>query len=57
MVGKKIGVFVAIEVKSKSGKLSEQQVDFLAFIKNAGGFSGVARSIEDASEIVNNTTK
>lgn len=52
MVGKKIGVFTAIEVKTPSGKVSEQQQRFLSMVGVLGGLSGIARSVDDASEIL-----
>jgi penicillin-binding protein-related factor A (putative recombinase) len=41
------GKFLAIEVKSKTGRLSPEQVWFLAEVKAKGGIAFVARSIED----------
>lgn len=54
MVGKTIGVFTAVEVKTKTGKPSEKQIKFIEAIKRAGGFAGVARSASDALEIIKN---
>ena len=50
MVGQTIGIFVACEVKSKSGRLSEKQVTFDKVINNAGGISFVARCDDDVDE-------
>lgn len=41
---------LAIEVKSKSGRLSPHQREFLNEFKAHGGISFVARSIEDVEE-------
>lgn len=41
------GRFLAIEVKSAKGNLSEHQVEFLDQVRAAGGIGFVARSIED----------
>ena len=41
------GRFVAIEVKSKTGRVSPEQVAFLADVKRAGGIALVARSLDD----------
>lgn len=41
------GKFLAIEVKSKSGRLSDYQRIFLREVTENGGISIVARSIED----------
>lgn len=41
------GKFLAIEVKSASGRLSEHQKIFLNQVKENGGIAIVARSIDD----------
>lgn len=51
-VGKTIGIFTAIECKAKNGRVSDKQRHFLDFIEKHGGIAGVARSAEDALEIV-----
>lgn len=51
-VGKSVAVFVAIEVKSATGKTTPHQDSFLDFIKNQGGISGVARSAEEAQNLI-----
>lgn len=45
------GKFLAIEVKSNSGKLTENQKEFLERIKSYGGIGIVARSIEDVEKV------
>lgn len=52
MVGLSLGVFTAIEVKSKRGKEQENQEHFRETIQELGGIAGVARSVEDARRIV-----
>ena len=52
MVGRKVAVFHAIEVKAKRGIVSEDQKVFIANVKAAGGIIGVARSEEDYDQIV-----
>ena len=47
------GKFLAIEVKSVKGRLSPEQEEFLAAVKEAGGISCVACSIEDVVEALN----
>ena len=51
MVGQNIAVFSAIEVKDK-GKATSDQKKFINIIKNAGGFAGIARDIEEAKKIL-----
>ena len=41
------GRFIAVECKSKKGKLSEKQKIFLAEVERLGGLAIVARSIDD----------
>jgi hypothetical protein len=52
MVGQRLAVFTAIEVKTPTGRATEQQNRFIAMVKNLGGIAGVARSVDDASEIL-----
>ena len=53
MVGKKIAVFTAIEVKDKS-KPEPAQIDFLNELNDAGGYAGVAHNLDEALEIIGN---
>lgn len=46
------GKFLAIEVKSKKGRLSVEQKIFLEEISNRGGVAFVARSIEDVEAVL-----
>ena len=48
MVGQRLAVFAAVEVKAPKGRLTDQQVHFLAAVGRMGGLAGVARSVEDA---------
>lgn len=52
MVGKTIGVFTAIEVKTERGKATKQQQKFIDSIIKNGGIAGVARSAGDALNII-----
>ena len=47
MVGQKIAVFCAVEVKTKKGKLTKQQVLFLEMVNSMGGIGVVVKSPED----------
>ena len=53
MVGQKLAVFLAIEVKGEKGKATDQQRNFIARVRADGGLAGVARSVEDALAITN----
>lgn len=48
------GQFLAIEVKTQAGKPTKEQLNFIDQVKKAGGIAGVARSPEDALEIMKN---
>lgn len=48
MVGKSLAVFVAVEVKTPTGKATEAQMNFLDQVNKAGGIAGIVRSKEDA---------
>lgn len=41
------GRFLAIEVKTATGKLTEHQLRFLSAVREAGGVAFVARSLDD----------
>ena len=48
------GQFIVIEVKNKAGRLSKEQIAFKDFIINQPVIYGVARSADDAVEIIEN---
>jgi hypothetical protein len=53
MVGCQVAVFTAIETKkTKGGRTSEDQINFIAQVQRAGGIAGVASSPEAARHIV-----
>jgi len=52
MVGKRLAVFTAIEVKTSTGRVSEQQQRFIAMVRNYGGIAGIARSVDDAAKLL-----
>jgi penicillin-binding protein-related factor A (putative recombinase) len=41
------GQFLAIEVKSKTGRLTDHQIRFIERVNDEGGIAFMARSIED----------
>lgn len=47
MLGKRVAVFTAIETKSKTGRLTVEQGNFLDQVMDAGGIAFVARTPED----------
>lgn len=52
MVGQEVGVFCAVEVKSPTGKPTAEQLRFIQCVRGFGGFAGVARSVEEAANII-----
>jgi hypothetical protein len=52
MVGKRVAVFVAIETKSPRGRLTPEQRAFIETAKRMGALAGVARSVEEATTIL-----
>lgn len=53
MIGSKVAVFCAIEVKSKSGRATPDQVNFIQTVRSHGGISGIARDASEAINILN----
>jgi hypothetical protein len=47
-----IAQFVALEVKSPTGRATKEQTAFLEHITQAGGCGGVVRSVEDAHTVL-----
>lgn len=52
MVGQVVGVFTSIEVKTKTGRTSKEQKNWLGMVSKFGGLGGVARSVVDAMRII-----
>jgi hypothetical protein len=47
-----VAQFVALEVKSATGRATKEQSQFLEHITAAGGCAGVVRSVEDADLVL-----
>lgn len=47
------GTFLAVEVKSATGRVRPEQETFIAAVNRAGGRAGIARSVDDALRIAN----
>lgn len=52
MVGRRVAVFVACEVKGPMGRVSREQEMFLSAVRLAGGIGAVARSAETAADLI-----
>ncbi len=48
MVGETVGLFLAVEVKSRTGRLRKEQKAFLQTVDRFGGIAGVVRSEGEA---------
>jgi hypothetical protein len=51
MVGTRLAVFLSIEVKTPTGRVSPTQQAWLSVVHGAGGLAGIARSVPDALRI------
>jgi hypothetical protein len=52
MVGTQVAVFTSIEVKTATGRLRPEQQQWLDAVQAAGGIAGVARSVDDALDLL-----
>ncbi len=52
MVGQTVAIFTAIECKTKTGKATPAQLYFVERVRLDGGYAGIARSVEDAMEVI-----
>ena len=51
-MGQTMAVFSAIAVKARKGRLREEQRSFLELVERFGGYSGVARTVEEAARVL-----
>lgn len=54
MVGKKVAVFTAVEIKTLTGRASPEQLNFIERVRQAGGIAGIARSPKEAQNLIQN---
>lgn len=52
MVGKQVAVFLAIEVKTETGRATGEQKNFIAVVQRMGGIAGIARSVDEADGLI-----
>jgi len=52
MVGKRIAIFTALEVKTTTGRPTKEQLAFIEAVKRAGGIAEIVRSEDDAEKTV-----
>jgi hypothetical protein len=46
------GRFLAVEVKTKTGRPTKEQLRFIEAVQSAGGIAGIARGAEEALELI-----
>lgn len=56
MVGKRIATFVAVEAKGPRARTTDQQKTFIEVVNSLGGRAGLARSVDDAREVLTRST-
>ena len=52
MVGKKVAVFTAIELKVENRKSSDKQRNFINRVNLSGGIAGVVRNVNDVEKLL-----
>lgn len=52
MVGSRLAVFTGIEAKTKRGRATKEQENFIRFVRQFGGIAGIARSPDEAVQII-----
>ncbi len=53
MVGKRLALFLALEVKTPTGKATPEQINFINAVRKSGGLAGIVRSPDDAVSVCN----
>lgn len=53
MVGKKVAIFTALELKTKNLQPTKEQKNFIEQIKKSGGIAGIVREITDIERLKN----
>jgi len=52
MVGQQVAVFTSIAVKTPKGRATEAQQNWLQMVRSLGGIAGIARSVQDAQNLL-----
>lgn len=56
MVGKKVGLFTAIEVKGANTRVQEDQERYVELVRSRGGIAGVVRGTDQALRLLDQAT-
>lgn len=51
-VGQRMAVFVALEVKTESGRATPDQINFIDIVAKSGGHAGIVRTAKDAEVLL-----
>jgi hypothetical protein len=54
MIGQKVPVFTAFEVKTETGRASELQKNFIAMVQSYNGIAGIVKTEKEIEEIREN---
>lgn len=52
MVGRQVAVFTSLEIKTPTGRISQEQKNWHEMVRSRGGITGFARSVQDANKII-----
>lgn len=52
MVGKEAALFLSVEVKTGTGRATDQQKHFMRTVNDAGGVAGIVRSEDEAQSLI-----
>lgn len=52
MVGRKLAVFTALEVKQPRGRVRPEQQTFVDLVRSRGGFAGIVRSVDEVNKVL-----
>jgi hypothetical protein len=47
MIGQKIAIFTALEVKNLSGKSTKEQINFIKQVRKSGGIGDILRWVDE----------
>lgn len=52
MIGQRVAVFTALEVKAKTGRATDEQTNFVDVVNRFGGIAAIVRSVQDALDAI-----